>query len=44
MKNWVESGYAHNIKSAKNGFEKVRPEGVGCVEGVIKEHRLCSTV
>ena len=38
MKELVEQGYAHNIKSAKRMVEKVRPEVWDVLEGVIKEH------
>ena len=38
MKELVEQGYAHNIKSAKRMLEKVRPEVWDVLEGVIKEH------
>ena len=38
MKELVEQGYAHNIKSAKRMVEKVRPEVWDVLENVIKEH------
>ena len=38
MKELVEQGYAHNVKSAKRMVEKVRPEVWDVLEGVIKEH------
>ena len=38
MKNLVENGNAHNIKSAKRMVEKVRPEVWDVLEDVIKEH------
>jgi len=38
MKKLVETGYAHNIKSAKRMVEKVRPEVWDVLEGIIKEH------
>lgn len=38
MKELVEQGYAHNIKSAKRMVEKVKPEVWDVLEGVIKEH------
>jgi len=38
MKELVEQGYAHNIKSAKRMVEKVRPEVWDVLESVIKEH------
>ena len=38
MKELVEQGYAHNIKSAKRMVENVRPEVWDVLEGVIKEH------
>ncbi len=38
MKNLVEQGLAHNIKSAKRMVERVRPEVWGVLEHVIKDH------
>ncbi len=38
MKNLVEQGLAHNIKSAKRMVERVRPEVWGVLETVIKDH------
>ena len=38
MKELVEKGIAHNIKSAKKMVDRVRPEGWDIVEEVIKEH------
>ncbi|MDD4200218.1 MAG: DNA-directed RNA polymerase subunit beta' [Eubacteriales bacterium] len=38
MKELVENGSAHNIKSAKRMVEKVSPEVWDVLEGVIKEH------
>ena len=38
MKELVEQGYAHNIKSAKRMVEKVRTEVWDVLEAVIKEH------
>lgn len=38
MKELVEQGFAHNIKSAKRMVEKVRTEVWDVLEGVIKEH------
>lgn len=38
MKELVEKGLAHNIKSAKRKVEKVHPEVWGVLEEVIKEH------
>lgn len=38
MKNLVESGLAHNIKSAKRMIERLQPEVWDVLEGVIKEH------
>ncbi len=38
MKELVERGTAHNIKSAKRMVEKVSPEVWDVLEGVIKEH------
>jgi len=38
MKELVEQGHAHNIKSAKRMVEKVRPEVWDVLEGVIKNH------
>ncbi|HHU78946.1 MAG TPA: DNA-directed RNA polymerase subunit beta' [Clostridiales bacterium] len=38
MKKLVETGQAHNIKSAKRMVERVRPEVWDVVEEVIKEH------
>ena len=38
MKRLVETGQAHNIKSAKRMVERVRPEVWDVVEEVIKEH------
>ena len=38
MKELVEKGLAHNIKSAKRKIERVRPEVWDVVEEVIKEH------
>ncbi|MDW4524892.1 DNA-directed RNA polymerase subunit beta' [Rossellomorea marisflavi] len=38
MKELVERGLAHNIKSAKRKIERVQPEVWDVLEGVIKEH------
>ncbi|NLO98161.1 MAG: DNA-directed RNA polymerase subunit beta' [Peptococcaceae bacterium] len=38
MKNLVNEGYAHNIKSAKRMVERVRPEVWDVLEKVISEH------
>lgn len=38
MKNLVESGLAHNIKSAKRMIERLQPEIWDVLEEVIKEH------
>jgi len=38
MKNLVNEGYAHNIKSAKRMVERVRPEVWDVLEKVIMEH------
>jgi DNA-directed RNA polymerase subunit beta' len=38
MKELVEKGLAHNIKSAKRKIERVQPEVWDVLEGVIKEH------
>ena len=38
MKELVEKGFAHNIKSAKRMVERVRPEVWDILEQVIKEH------
>ncbi len=38
MKNLVNEGYAHNIKSAKRMVERVRPEVWDVLEKVIAEH------
>ncbi|AEG16560.1 DNA-directed RNA polymerase subunit beta' [Desulfofundulus kuznetsovii DSM 6115] len=38
MKQLVNKGYAHNIKSAKRMVERVRPEVWDVLEEVIKEH------
>jgi len=38
MKNLVNEGFAHNIKSAKRMVERVRPEVWDVLENVIKEH------
>ena len=38
MKNLVEEGIAHNIKSAKRMVERVKPEVWDVLEDVIKEH------
>lgn len=38
MKNLVEDGIAHNIKSAKRMVERVKPEVWDVLENVIKEH------
>ncbi len=38
MKELVEKGHAHNIKSAKRMVERVRPEVWDVLEDVIKEH------
>jgi len=38
MKELVEDGYAHNIKSAKRMVEKIRPEVWDVLDEVIKEH------
>ncbi|WP_027718939.1 DNA-directed RNA polymerase subunit beta' [Desulfovirgula thermocuniculi] len=38
MKELVNRGYAHNIKSAKRMVERVRPEVWDVLEDVIKEH------
>lgn len=38
MKNLVNEGYAHNIKSAKRMVERVRPEVWDVLEQVISEH------
>ncbi|MFD1039165.1 DNA-directed RNA polymerase subunit beta' [Virgibacillus byunsanensis] len=38
MKELVEKGYAHNIKSAKRKIERVHPEVWDVLEEVIKEH------
>ena len=38
MKNLVNEGFAHNIKSAKRMVERVRPEVWDVLEKVIKEH------
>ncbi|WP_010528980.1 DNA-directed RNA polymerase subunit beta' [Lentibacillus jeotgali] len=38
MKELVEKGFAHNIKSAKRKIERVHPEVWGVLEEVIKEH------
>ncbi len=38
MKNLVEEGIAHNIKSAKRMVERVKPEVWDVLETVIKEH------
>jgi DNA-directed RNA polymerase subunit beta' len=38
MKELVEKGLAHNIKSAKRKIERVQPEVWDVLESVIKEH------
>ena len=38
MKELVEKGLAHNIKSAKRKIERVHPEVWDVLEDVIKEH------
>jgi DNA-directed RNA polymerase subunit beta' len=38
MKELVEKGLAHNIKSAKRKIERVQPEVWDVLEGVIREH------
>ena len=38
MKNLVDKGFAHNIKSAKRMVEKLKPEVWDVLEEVIKEH------
>ncbi len=38
MKNLVEQGIAHNIKSAKRMVERIKPEVWDVLEDVIKEH------
>ena len=40
MKRLVDSGLAHNIKSAKRMVERVRPEVWDVLEEVIKEHAV----
>src|SRR5213595_1891644 len=40
MRQLVEKGFAHNIKSAKRIVERVRPEVWDVLEDVIKDHRV----